>query len=68
MRNGTNILCNKLMSEELYAAAAVILSPRSASKSGAYSEMSAATGLKAFVKTLAAYFRKQPIEVRKFPH
>jgi len=50
-----NILCKKLMSEELYAAAAVILSPRSASKSGEYSEMSATTGLRAFVKTLAAY-------------
>ncbi len=50
-----NILCKKLMAEELYTAAAVILSPRSASKSGAYSEMSDMTGLKSFVKTLAAH-------------
>ncbi len=50
-----NILCKKLMSEELYTAAAVILSPRTAVKSGVYSEMSAVTGLKSFVKTLAAY-------------
>jgi hypothetical protein len=50
-----NILCKKLMSEELYAAAAVILSPRSAVKSGVYTEMSAETGLRAFVKTLAAH-------------
>lgn len=50
-----NVLCSKLISEELYAAAAVILSPRSAVKSGAYSEMSAKTGLKSFVKALAAH-------------
>ena len=50
-----NILCKKLIAEELYTAAAVILSPRSASKSGAYSEMSDMTGLKSFVKTLAAH-------------
>jgi len=50
-----NILCEKLMAESLYTAAAVILSPRSASKSGAYSEMSDMTGLKSFVKTLAAH-------------
>ncbi len=50
-----NILCKKLMSEELYTAAAVILSPRSAAKSGVYSEMSAVTGLNSFVKRLAAH-------------
>jgi hypothetical protein len=43
------------MAESLYTAAAVILSPRSASKSGAYSEMSDMAGLKSFVKTLAAH-------------
>lgn len=48
-----NILCEKLMAERLYTAASVILSPRSASKSGAYSEMGDGTGLKAFVTTLA---------------
>lgn len=50
-----NILCKKLVAEELYTAAAVILSPRSAAKSGVYSEMSAVTGLKTFVKKLAAH-------------
>jgi hypothetical protein len=49
------ILCEKLMAEELYSAAAVILSPRTASKSGAYSEMSEETGLKSFVRTLASH-------------
>jgi Restriction endonuclease XhoI len=50
-----NILCKKLMTEELYSAAAVILSPRSASKSGVYSEMSAETGLESFVRTLGGH-------------
>jgi hypothetical protein len=54
-----NILCEKLKSEELYTAAAVILSPRSASKAGEYSEMSAATGLRTFVKTLAAFIAEE---------
>jgi hypothetical protein len=53
--NRYNTLCVKLMREGLYTSAAVILSPRSASKSGEYSEMSATTGLRAFVKTLAAH-------------
>jgi hypothetical protein len=50
-----NILCKKLMAEQLYTAATVILSPRTASKAGAYSEMSDMTGLKAFVTTLAGH-------------
>ena len=54
-----NILCEKLMAEGLYTAAAVILSPRSASKSGAYSQISDMTGLKSFVKSLAAHIAEE---------
>jgi Restriction endonuclease XhoI len=50
-----NILCRKLMLEELYTAAAVILSPRAAFKSGVYSEMSEETGLESFVTTLGGH-------------
>ena len=50
-----DILCKKLIMERLYTAATVILSSRSASKSGEYSEMSNMTGLKAFVTTLAGH-------------
>ncbi len=50
-----NILCRKLMGEQLYTAASVILSPRTASKAGEYSEMSEMTRLKAFVTTLAGH-------------
>lgn len=54
-----NILCKKLVSEELYTAAAVILSRRSAAKSGTYAEMSAVTGLRQFVKTLASHIAEE---------
>jgi len=49
------ILCEKLMEKGLYTAASVILSPRRASKTGEYFEMSEDTGLKSFVKTLASH-------------
>ncbi len=45
-----NILCRKLIAERLYTAATVILSPRTASKSGDYSEMSDMTGLAAALR------------------
>lgn len=60
-----NILCKRLMAEELYTAAAVILSPRSVSKSGSYSEMSDMTGLKAFVTTLAGHIAAEAAMTRK---
>ncbi len=50
-----SILCKKLMAERLYTAATIILSPRTASKSGEYSEMSDMTGLKSFITTLAGH-------------
>jgi len=48
-----NILCRKLLMEQFYDAATVILAPRLAS--GKYSEMSKVTGLRSFVKALAAH-------------
>lgn len=50
-----SILCRKLVHEQLYTTAAVILSPRSAVKTGAYSELSDMTSLKTFVTTLAGH-------------
>jgi hypothetical protein len=41
--------------EQLYTIAALLVSPRSAAKSGEYSEMSAMTGLKTFVTSLAGH-------------
>ena len=44
-----NILCRKLMQEQLYTAASIIVSPRSAIDTGEYSEMSNMTGLRTFL-------------------
>jgi hypothetical protein len=49
------IFCTKLIMDGFYTDAAVILSPRSAFKSGEYSEMNKLTGLKSFVTGLAAH-------------
>lgn len=50
-----NILCKKLVQEQLYTSASVLLSPRSASENGDYSELSELTGLKTFVTELAGH-------------
>jgi len=56
-----DILCKKLLAEWLYTAATVILSPRTASKSGEYSEMSDMTGLKSFVAELAGHIAAEAV-------
>lgn len=50
-----NILCRKLVQEQLYTAASVIVSPRSSSITGDYSELSEMTGLLTFVTELAGH-------------
>lgn len=50
-----NILCRKLVQEQLYTAASVIVSPRSGLDTGEYSELSRMTGLRTFVTELAAH-------------
>jgi hypothetical protein len=50
-----NILCRKLLQEQLYTTACFLLSPRSAIKTGEYSELSEMTGLTTFVTTLAGH-------------
>ena len=50
-----SILCRKLMQEQLYTAASVLMSPRSASESGEYSELSELTGLRTFITELAGH-------------
>jgi hypothetical protein len=51
-----DILCQKLAREQLYTAAAVVATPRTAGQDGVYSELSAMTGLKSFVASLAGHF------------
>lgn len=50
-----NILCRKLVQEQLYTAASVLLSPRTAVDSGDYTELSEMTSLKTFITTLAGH-------------
>ncbi len=48
-------LCQKLVREQLYTAATVLLSPRTSVDDGSYSELSEMTGLKTFVTSLAGH-------------
>jgi len=54
-----DLLCQKLVQEQLYTTATVLASPRSAAKTGELSEMSAMTGLKTFVAVLAGHIAAQ---------
>ncbi len=49
------LLCEKLVRENLYTAATVLLSPKSAVNDGNYSNMGETTSLKTFVTTFAAH-------------
>lgn len=50
-----NILCRKLVQEQLYTTASILTSPRTASDDGAYAELSDMTGLRTFVTELAGH-------------
>ena len=49
------VLCQRLVQEQLYTAAAVIATPRDAIDTGAYVEMSELTGLRNFVAAFAGH-------------
>ena len=53
--NRYDILCQRLIKEQLYTAASIITSPRSAGATGEYAELTDMTGLKAFVTSLAGH-------------
>ena len=50
-----DVLCQRLVQEQLYTAACVLASPRTAAASGEYAALSELTGLKTFVTTLAGH-------------
>jgi Restriction endonuclease XhoI len=50
-----DVLCQRLVQEQLYTSACLIASPRTAYQTGEFSEMSTMTGLKPFVSTLAGH-------------
>lgn len=50
-----DVLCQKLVREQLYTSAAVLTTPRAAVADGQYAELSAMTGLRSFVASLAGH-------------
>ena len=50
-----DVLCQRLIQEQLYSAASVITSKRDAAKTGAFGEMSGMTNLNAFVSAIAGH-------------
>lgn len=54
-----DILCQKIVREQLYTAAALIASERNAEGTGEFREISTATGLRAFVASLAGHVASQ---------
>jgi hypothetical protein len=50
-----NLLCRRLIQEQLYTAACVITSPSTAATDGHYEEIDSLTGLRAFVATFAGH-------------
>jgi hypothetical protein len=50
-----DILCQRLVQEQLYTTAAIITSPRTATNSGEYADLSEMTSLKTFVASLAGH-------------
>lgn len=56
-----DILCQKLAKEQLYSAASVLATPRSAVADGTYSELSAMTGLRSFIASLAGHIAAEAV-------
>lgn len=54
-----NLLCQRLVQEQLYSSAAVIASSRGAITTGKYSDLSDMTSLKTFVSSLAGHIAAQ---------
>ncbi|MGF6978081.1 hypothetical protein QFZ94_006596 [Paraburkholderia sp. JPY465] len=54
-----DILCQRLVKEQLYTSASVITSPRTASDSGDYADLSEMTSLKTFVTSLAGHIASE---------
>jgi len=50
-----HLLCERLVREQLYSAACVITSPRTAADDGQYTELGELTGLRTFVASLAGH-------------
>lgn len=60
-----NILCQRLVKEQLYTTASVITSPRTAVNSGDFSDLSAMTSLKTFVASFAGHVAAESARQRE---
>ncbi len=58
-----NVLCKKLVQEQLYTSACIMLSPQSAVADGAYADMSDLTSLKNFIATFAGHIAAEAARV-----
>lgn len=59
-----DILCRKLVQEQLYTTSTLIASPRNAFSNGAFSELSELTGLKTFVTSFAGHIAATAARLR----
>lgn len=60
-----NVLCSKLTKENLYSAAALIVSPKSAASSAKFKEVSKLTGMRAFVTRFAGHIASEAARLHK---
>jgi type II restriction enzyme len=60
-----DLLCQRLVQEQLYTTAAVLASPRSSSATGDFNELSDLTSLKSFVTTLAGHIAAEAARTKK---
>jgi restriction endonuclease XhoI-like protein len=60
-------LCRKLVQEQLCTAACVLVSPRTAARTGKYSEISDVSGLREFVTQLAGYIVTETARIQSKP-
>lgn len=56
-----DVLCQRLVQKQLYTSAALLTSPRTASVTGNYTELSEMTGLPAFVAALAGHLAAEAV-------
>jgi hypothetical protein len=56
-----NLLCKKLVQEQLYTTASIIASPKSAHRTGSFSEASEMTSLRTFVTSFAGHIAAEAV-------
>ncbi len=60
-----DLLCQKMMKEQLYTNATLIASPRTVIKTGSFSELSIMTGMRTFISSLAGHAAAEAVRVEE---